>query len=106
MRNVKMHYDGWVQLPAGVRNKLSFETKDELEITLVDDGVLLRAARAKTATASIANAEAVASPAAAAAVQARAGAMQAKASRGLALPPGPRPRGGRRKTAGAPEPRP
>jgi bifunctional DNA-binding transcriptional regulator/antitoxin component of YhaV-PrlF toxin-antitoxin module len=101
MRNVKMHYDGWLQLPAGVRSKLALETKDELEITLADDGVLLRPAGAKMTPVPRHEPEVSAPPAPKAqpaAVEPRAGAMRARAGRSLALPAGPRPRG-RRKTA-------
>lgn len=103
MRNVKMHYEGWVQLPTGIRNKLALATNDELEITLTDGGVLLRPAGAKTTGNAIAETETASiplSPAAEAlAVTPAAGAMLARAGRGPALPPGlPR----RRRKAAAP----
>src|SRR5690349_12041623 len=105
MRNVKMHYDGWVQLPAGVRNKLALETKDELTIRLVDGGVLLRPASKTAKPVPIAEVEATVShlPARSQvpAVKQRAAATPAKTARNLVLPAGPRPRG-RRKAAPMP----
>jgi hypothetical protein len=105
-----MHYDGWVQLPAAIRSKLALETKDELEITVTDGGILLRPAGAKTPRAPAREPEPAVSPsvpkARAAPVEPRARAMQVKASRGLTLPAGLRPRGRRKTAVHAPDARP
>ena len=58
MTNVKMHYDGWVQLPVGLRRKLALETNVQLEAVLTEDGILLRPARAKPARTSATEPEA------------------------------------------------
>src|SRR3954471_18287039 len=91
MRNLKLHEEGWVQLPTGVRSKLALATHDELEITLAHGGVLLRPASAKTTGAAITETETASvplSPAAEAlAVTPAAGAMQAGAGHGPARPP-------------------
>jgi AbrB family looped-hinge helix DNA binding protein len=50
MTKVRINYDGWLALPAAVRERLGLSTGDELE--LADEGVLLRPLRAGAAAAS------------------------------------------------------
>ena len=45
MSEIHLHYDGWLTLPEGVRQKLGLGTGDRLEVELADGGVLLRPAR-------------------------------------------------------------
>ena len=105
MTNVKMHYDGWVQLPVGLRRKLALETNVQLEAVLTEDGILLRPARAKPARTSATEPEAP--PKVPAQVQKptrkpRAPTTAAATSRGLILPEGLKPRGRRRATPAQP----
>ena len=44
MTSMKMHYDGWVQLPANLRRQLALETNARLEADFTGDGILLRPA--------------------------------------------------------------
>jgi len=44
---LKLHYDGWLVLPAGLRNALELESGDRLEAELVDGTIVLRPAKGK-----------------------------------------------------------
>ena len=44
MPTVKLYYDGWLSLPAGVRQKLGFNNGDRLEAEVVDGTLVLRPA--------------------------------------------------------------
>jgi AbrB family looped-hinge helix DNA binding protein len=46
MTTVKLHYDGWLTLPAGLRQKLGLKSGDRLEAELVGGTVVLRPAAA------------------------------------------------------------
>jgi AbrB family looped-hinge helix DNA binding protein len=48
MTRLKIHYDGWLALPAAVRRKLGLATGDELEVEVVAEGLLLRTAKRDT----------------------------------------------------------
>ena len=48
MTRLKIHYDGWLALPAAVRRKLGLATGDELEVEVVAEGLLLRTAKRGT----------------------------------------------------------
>lgn len=43
MTRVKVHYDGWIALPASVRRRFHLTTGDELELVPTSDGIMLRA---------------------------------------------------------------
>lgn len=43
MTRIKVHYDGWIALPAAVRRKFRLVTGDELELEQTADGIMLRA---------------------------------------------------------------
>jgi AbrB family looped-hinge helix DNA binding protein len=45
MTRIKVHYDGWISLPATVRRKFRLATGDELELVATTDGILLRAGK-------------------------------------------------------------
>jgi bifunctional DNA-binding transcriptional regulator/antitoxin component of YhaV-PrlF toxin-antitoxin module len=44
MPTLKVHYDGWLSLPAGLRQKLGVGSGDRLEADLVDGAIVLRPA--------------------------------------------------------------
>jgi bifunctional DNA-binding transcriptional regulator/antitoxin component of YhaV-PrlF toxin-antitoxin module len=44
MPTLKLHYDGWLSLPSGLRQKLGVGSGDRLEADLVDGAVVLRPA--------------------------------------------------------------
>jgi len=44
---LKLHYDGWLVLPAGLRNALELESGDRLEAELVDGAIVLRPTKGK-----------------------------------------------------------
>ena len=46
MAKLKLHYDGWLALPAGLCQQLGLKTGDRLEAELVDGAVMLRPAKA------------------------------------------------------------
>ena len=51
MTTLKLHYDGWLTLPAGLRHKLGLKSGDRLEAELVGGTVVLRpAAQARRQT--------------------------------------------------------
>ena len=47
MSTLKLHYDGWLVLPAGLRRALELESGDRLEAELVDGAIVLRPAKGK-----------------------------------------------------------
>ena len=51
MAILKLHYDGWLTLPADLRHRLALETGDRLQAELVDGAIVLRPAPAKRAAA-------------------------------------------------------
>ena len=51
MAILKLHYDGWLTLPADLRRLLDLETGDRLQAELVDGAIVLRPASAKRAPA-------------------------------------------------------
>jgi AbrB family looped-hinge helix DNA binding protein len=106
---VQLHYDGWLTLPAAVRQKLGLSTGDRLEIELADGAVLLRPA----ATGRAARLEATAAalqPAATASGPEPADVAAPVVKRGpgrprklpiAALPPAPKARGRRQAALSA-----
>ena len=42
MATLKLHYDGWLALPSGLRQKLGLKTDDRLEAELVGGAIVLR----------------------------------------------------------------
>jgi bifunctional DNA-binding transcriptional regulator/antitoxin component of YhaV-PrlF toxin-antitoxin module len=42
MPKVRMNYDGWLALPAAMRQKLGVDTGNELEVEVVDGKIVLR----------------------------------------------------------------
>src|SRR3954462_975882 len=42
MPTLKLHYDGWISLPASLRTSLALQTGDRLEADLVDGAIVLR----------------------------------------------------------------
>jgi hypothetical protein len=42
MTVLKLHYDGWLKLPAGLQRALGAATGDLLEVVPGEDGVVLR----------------------------------------------------------------
>lgn len=44
MPTLKLHYDGWIALPAGLRQALGLSSGDRIEAELVDGALLLRPA--------------------------------------------------------------
>src|SRR4051794_17587526 len=44
MPTVKLHYEGWVSLPSGLRQKLGLNSGDRLEADLVNGTIVLRPA--------------------------------------------------------------
>ena len=52
MARVKVHYEGWVALPADFRRSLGLEAGGELEAELVDGTIVLRPAKAAEAKGS------------------------------------------------------
>jgi bifunctional DNA-binding transcriptional regulator/antitoxin component of YhaV-PrlF toxin-antitoxin module len=63
MPTLKLHYDGWLSLPSGLRQKLNLGSGDRLEADLVDGAIVLRPA-AKTRRPARREAEATGDPAA------------------------------------------
>ena len=47
MSTLKLHYDGWLVLPAGLRRALELESGDRLKAELVDGAIVLRPAKGK-----------------------------------------------------------
>lgn len=46
MPRVKVHYDGWIALPADSRHRLGIKTGDRLELEWVDGGLMIRSSSA------------------------------------------------------------
>lgn len=42
MPRVKVHYDGWIALPADIRRRLDLKTGDQLDLKWTDGGLMLR----------------------------------------------------------------
>src|SRR4051795_9659095 len=42
MPTLKLHYDGWISLPASLRTSLALQSGDRLEADLVDGAIVLR----------------------------------------------------------------
>src|SRR5215212_3772853 len=109
MAQIQLHYDGWLALPAVVRERLGVATGDRLEVELAGDTAVLRRTR-RVGTAERAAPEAAAAgeqrpedepaepaPAAAPGVPVKRGpGGPRKVSTGAALPPGPKTRGRRK----------
>ena len=55
MTTIKLHYDGWLTLPAGLRQTLGLNSGDRIEVTLVDGTLVLWPATKirKTATSAV-----------------------------------------------------
>ena len=51
LATLKLHYDGWLTLPAGLRQMLELKTGDRLQADLVDGAIVLRPASGKRAPA-------------------------------------------------------
>ena len=52
MPKVRMNYDGWLALPAVVRQKLGLSTGDQLEVEVVDGRIVLRPLKSAVAAES------------------------------------------------------
>ena len=110
MPKVRLSYDGWLALPAAVRKKLGLSTGYQLELELVGGAIVLRPAGAPgpvpaelPATPPAGGAIPPEPPPAAAPEPApapkRGPGRPRKVPAAVALPPGLRARGGRRKAA-------
>jgi AbrB family looped-hinge helix DNA binding protein len=98
MSKIHLYYNGWLALPASVRQKLGLATGDRLEIELTDGAIVLRPARqavAPEATAAVAEPAAPPAAAAPAPVVKRSPGRPRKAPV-TALPPRPKTRGRRK----------
>ena len=51
MPTLKVHYDGWIALPSGLRGYLKLNSGDRLDAQLVDGAIVLRPASVKRASA-------------------------------------------------------
>ena len=110
MPSAKLHYDGWVAIPATMRRRLGVDTGDKLDLELTENGLLLRnpnsgpvevtsqaPVEAKPSNSNVSKTRA--NPARAAIKRMRGGGKsQEKPNSGLALPDQLRARG-RRKSA-------
>ena len=112
MPTLKVHYEGWVSLPSGLRRELGLSSGDRLEVQLVEGAIVLRpASKARAARPAAAAPEAPVAAAPSAGVPARRGPGRPRklaSSDGL-VPPADeakRPRGRPRKAVLAPEPEP
>ena len=47
MSTLKLHYDGWLVLPAGLRRALGLESGDRLQVELMDGAIVLRPTKGK-----------------------------------------------------------
>ncbi len=52
MTTIKLHYDGWLALPASLRRQLSIGTGDQLELEVLDGAIVLRPVGSKPAAVS------------------------------------------------------
>ena len=50
MPRVKVHYDGWIALPADIRRRLGLKTGDQLDLEWTDGGLMLRSQNATDPT--------------------------------------------------------
>ena len=118
MPTLKLHYEGWVSLPAVLRQQLGLNSGDRLEVDLVNGTIVLRpAAKAKRPVPHANQEEATIDPPAPAASETLTGVTTAAARRKpgrprtreageeLAAPTPKRPRG-RPKAIRAPQPEP
>ena len=114
MTKVRLNYEGWLSLPADVRQKLGLSTGDQLELELSGDSIILRPVRSGTTADEAAPAPApVTEPsvsttppaAAAAAPMVKRGPGRPRKTPLPVIPPTLKARGGKRKAAAAPEPR-
>ena len=107
MPKVRLSYDGWLALPAAVRQKLGLSTGHQLELELVGGAIVLRPAGAAgpVPTEPAATLPPVETPPPVAATPEpvpapkRGPGRPRKVPVAVALPPGLRARGGRRKAA-------
>ena len=110
MLTVRLNYDGWLALPAGMRAKLGLSTGDRIDLELVDGSITLRprrpgAERERAGTEPVVSAEPPASAAPempAAAAQApvvKRGPGRPRKSALPVVPPTLKARGGKHKTA-------
>ena len=114
MTKVRLNYEGWLSLPAAVRQKLGLTTGDQLELELADGSIILRPVRSGTTADEAAPAPvAVTEPsvsatppaAAAAAPMVKRGPGRPRKTPLPVIPPTLKARGGKRKAAAAAEPR-
>ena len=47
MSTLKLHYDGWLVLPAGLRRALELKSGHRLQVELMDGAIVLRPAKGK-----------------------------------------------------------
>ena len=107
MTTLKLHYEGWLALPAAFRQKLGLSKGTALEAELVGGTIVLRPAAAGLKRPARAEAEelghsavtAVPVPAAVAAAPAKPRARRKQAAAPAALPPTLKSHGRRAKTA-------
>jgi bifunctional DNA-binding transcriptional regulator/antitoxin component of YhaV-PrlF toxin-antitoxin module len=104
MPKVRLNYDGWLALPADVRKKLGLATGYQLEFELVGGAIVLRAAGPVPAEPAAARPPVEALPPPATApdpvpAAKRGPGRPRKVPAAVALPPGLRARGARRKAA-------
>ena len=62
MARIKLHYDGWLTLPAHLRAQLGLKSGDALEVVLVEDTLVLKPVAKGRSTAGPQTATAAASP--------------------------------------------
>ena len=98
MQKIQLYYNGWLALPASMRQKLGLATGDRLELELTDGVIVLRPARQAVAPEpTAATAEPAAAPAAAAPVPiGKRGPGRPRKTPVMALPPRPKTRGRRK----------
>src|SRR5690242_19344197 len=111
MPTVRLNYDGWLALPAGMRAKLGLSTGDQVDLELVDGSITLRprrpdAERERRPAEPVVSAAPPASaapemPAAAAPIVKRGPGRPRKSALPL-VPPTLKARGGKRKAAATP----
>jgi len=111
MSTVRLNYEGWLALPAAVRQKFGLHTGDQLELELSDDAIILRPQRAggivekQAPELPVAAAEPTAPappPAAAAAPIVKRGPGRPRKNALPTIPPTLKARGARRKAATTP----
>ena len=94
MSTVRLNYDGWLALPATVRQRLGLVTGDRLDLELVDGVITLRPRRADTLPERPA-----AEPVATGAPELPAATARPGKSPLPVIPPALKARGGKRKEA-------